>query len=693
MAIKQFGEAWRGILRTYGNIRVESCYALYADMDGHAGEDEDSATVYYSPYLCLTGFSIYSETKAPLRAMLPLTLSVRIDNGEAKDFVSPRAAMISQYSPSGQWMAYSVQFTSLLEGTRIAIPTDGQAFTIHVTITGADGTVIRFDEAARGPVANGIVGVSYHGDTVEQMTTGSIYDVLLQHDIPTGTDYTNRIGLIWQPHSCVLDDEENAGTSYTPVLAETTLTAETALYPSLWPITLGAMYRIIIRSAKGGTTISTLETPTRYDSENKRYHLSIGDFYAQNNNSATAWEITAPGRNYGNNTIQIDRVVIREKSYYPILLTDEAYVDPFTTAAKAGNDFNTVQFALKNIESLPESELFTSDAKIAVNLYYNSADFDGGIKITECEYIIPMTPSATVDAELLPEVDMSKCSVGDDTSVSSFYMINGKFLHGKARMRFTVDGIFKYGDSMVSTKNYSKVAWAYIPGSTYTLHGEEVTAGETQTHTEYLRVIGSKWGVSQLDEAKSLDYSVLWYQPPYIKVISLERYQDENATIQDDAGRYVKVEYQAYFSELDGIDRWRHINWKYMSNYGQSTAQRSVSATEHTFTDSFIYYTSTYASDLTVTVYDRYNTQGIVAYRGRIPKAGVIMEYMHDGLGIAIGKNATEAHTFDIDRSWGLYFGNAYVENYNQHQPQHLATWMRDVDTKEAYLKQESRYA
>ena len=583
MAIMKFGEPWRGIKRTFNGISVVSCYELHADMDGSVGpEDIEQETVYETPYLCLSNFSVFCNTKAPLRAMLPFTLSIQVNDGETINFQSPRFSSVNRYSPLGEWMAYSIQLSDPDGESRIEIPGDGDLFTIHVTITGANGSVIRFNETACGPRPNGIGEVYHDEEETEILETGKLYHVFCTHTVQAGSNYSNRIVISWQPNNCTVDGRE----------------------------------------------------------------------------------------------------------YYPVRLTEEAYTDYATMAADAGAPFNTFDLAVKNIERLPVSTEFTSDARIILNLYYLSADFHNGIKITECVKTMPMIPGEGVDEALLPEVDMTQCSM---TATPSTYIINGKYVHGRVTLTFTVGGIFKYGDSISSASTYTRVARAYAPGTVYTLHGEEVTAGETQTRTEYLSVVGSKWGRSPYTEDAYLDYQVLWYHPPILNSISVERYRDSAFHIQDDFGGYCLVTYSISFASLDGMNTAMKATFSYDLPTGNAT--RTVAFAENEINTTLgIQADPSRVMDITIRLYDKYNTNGIIGRTIRLPKAGVIMEFMHDGLGVAVGKNATEAHTFDINRDWTLYIGTAYIENYSDNTPKLLAKWMRDADAQQTTVAAMARY-
>ena len=178
MAIVRLSKAWNGIPRAISGCRLETSYALYADMDG--GDD--------APYLRINGLSIYADTQAELSAILPA--AVRVDIGNATySYTVPNHISGNAYSPSGRRMPY---YAALTSAEAMEIPSTETEFQISVTVTPAEGDVLSFTEQARRPIPNSITAP-------ESIRTGVPYGFPLSAMVPVGTGYQSNATLVWSP--------------------------------------------------------------------------------------------------------------------------------------------------------------------------------------------------------------------------------------------------------------------------------------------------------------------------------------------------------------------------------------------------------------------------------------------------------------------------------------------------------------
>lgn len=67
----------------------------------------------------------------------------------------------------------------------------------------------------------------------------------------------------------------------------------------------------------------------------------------------------------------------------------------------------------------------------------------------------------------------------------------------------------------------------------------------------------------------------------------------------------------------------------------------------------------------------------------RLSTAGILLDYLAGGKGMAVGKVATRQKTLDIASDWTLLFYNADVGAYNDDTTsQDLIAWMHGIDTR-----------
>ena len=79
---------------------------------------------------------------------------------------------------------------------------------------------------------------------------------------------------------------------------------------------------------------------------------------------------------------------------------------------------------------------------------------------------------------------------------------------------------------------------------------------------------------------------------------------------------------------------------------------------------------------------DKFYPYGIVA-KITLSTAGILLDYLAGGKGMAVGKVATQQNALDIASDWKLLFYNADVGAYNSNtSSQDLVSWMHAVDSR-----------
>lgn len=377
---------------------------------------------------------------------------------------------------------------------------------------------------------------------------------------------------------------------------------------------------------------------------------------------------------------------------YTTQIYEEGFVDPYTRVSEAEDPFSEIYYAVANTDSLQES--MSANATVRFCTYYLSDDFTGGCVITDITGTVTVIPTDTIDSSLAPEITGVTITCDPVDAV-----VNDKFVHRKATLTLTPVVGYKYGDSISyirtgdgSNRYGSSVtvpAEGVTPGESYVRPdtGETETAGDTSVRGLSMQVCGRKWGV--FSSTYTATYEVLYYLPP--RVLSLNVYRMAVSSIQtdyryngtyykkDDFGAYGMAEFQVQFSSLDGQN-----NTSMTVQYGT----HRISVTPDANGRGIVVFEANAAVSMNVNVmlYDNYMPYGVSASR-RLSTATILMDYLHGGKGMAIGKAATETNALDIASDWRLLFHQATVGGYSGDDEEDLVAWMHDVDDKLDYLE------
>ena len=559
MALAEMSEKWNGIKRTNGNYNIETCYSVYADP---ADADADS-------YMCVSGFCIYADSGSELSSILPVTVTVQIDNAATHTFSSESNIHNGAYSPSKNWMPY---YATVSSTENIALPGSG-VITIHVTVTPNGGSTFSFDETAYRPLKNKMT-------SPDSMVTGRVHEFTFEQNVPVGALFSS-----------------NATLQFAPMI----------------------------------------------------------------------------------NNIPV------------VGILEYGYVDPYTKVNSAKSIFNKMYFAVQNpavyVDDI-EQELI-DNASINMQTRYMSEDFTNGIPILELSASVPLATRDGVDDDLTPELTDSLVEV---TGTNILNVGHDAFVHKQSIATITPAAKFKYGDVLAYiqhdgmnafTQSITQQVFGVVPGQSYEnpKTGETETAGNETVGAITISVTGSKWKLQSASVTKY--YNVLWYHTPTVSNFTVHRASRSSSSTsykqgsyyytKDDFGLYCIVEYTIDIASLDGQN-----SAQFYLQYGSTTITLPASSSS----GYYIFYAGEAAMNVSLELVDVFTPYGITTST-RLSTAGILLDYLAGGKGMAVGKVATRQKTLDIASDWTLLFYNADVGAYNDDTTsQDLIAWMHGIDTR-----------
>lgn len=413
--------------------------------------------------------------------------------------------------------------------------------------------------------------------------------------------------------------------------------------------------------------------------------MATGSVYNFNLNQAAMTGAMFVNSAYLRFAPQIDNITM-------MTMTDYGYVDPYTKVSDASSPFSTIQFAVANPGYLSEyiSGTITGTAYIAFKTRYLSADFLNGILITDASTQVQLTLREGVDDELKPNLTDGLVTI---TGTNAYNVGHPAYVHRQSTLTLTPTAQFKYGDSMAYIRSGDKntfsssitvAATGVEPGTTYTRPdtGATVTAGEETVGSTSISVCGRKWGL--LSDTVTKTYYVLWYLTPRVNLLSVHRavrvststsyYQNGYYYKKDDFGQYCIVEYDVEYASLSG----QNVK-KLTMFYGASSRVIDISSSQSGY---YIFSAGDSATDVALELTDNFYPYGILA-TVRLSTAGILLDYLSGGKGMAVGKTATERMALDIAKDWKLLFYQADVGAYNDDTTSvDLVNWMHDVDAR-----------
>ena len=385
-------------------------------------------------------------------------------------------------------------------------------------------------------------------------------------------------------------------------------------------------------------------------------------------------------------------------SWHPVIDTvytthvfESGYVNPTTRTIDAGSNFETIYFAVSNPDHIMETiTTVSANAEITIRTRYMSNDFVGGIIVTDLFIIKSVSARGEVDDELKPTLTRQNITVAASPSNS---VIGGKYVHGETTLTLTPSATFKYGDTLSHihtdegnryASSISYVVSGVQPGTQYVRPdtGATATAGTQSIGGVKISVIGSKWGISSSEV--NVTYTVLYYRAPRLSTFSVHRGSVSSSATSysyngtyyklDDFGAYCIILYTEDFTALDNTNSMSttlqygtHVMTRTVSNGTQQCVVVSA-ATNQTL-------------DVTISQYDTFRPYGVSSTL-RLSTANVLIDFLANGKGMAVGKNATTTNALDISPDWKLLFYQALVGGYSGSTSKNLVSWMHDIDSR-----------
>ena len=388
---------------------------------------------------------------------------------------------------------------------------------------------------------------------------------------------------------------------------------------------------------------------------------------------------------------------------YLAKVSDYGYYDPYTRTEDAPSDFSSFYFAIVNPDSIPRAsgEYSASEATVRVKTLYLSEDFTNGILITDLTFTVPITPRTEIDSSLKPVLTESMINIIPDPIESS---INNKYVHRQTTLYCTPEAGFQFGDSTFYittgdganrfTPSISFTVIGVTPGTEYVRPdtGNTEIAGEESISSVTMSVTGDKWRITS--DPVTITYPVLYYHVPRLDSFSIHRcttsgvatdYQ-YNGTYykKDDFGAYCLIEYTPVFCSLDSENECSMI-----IQYGTHTM--AITPTSGASSYVVVAANTEQTLDVIIFMYDLFTPYGVSAQL-RLSTANVLIDFLANGKGMAVGKNATTQNALDIANGWSLLFYQATVGAYNGSSSTSLIPWMHNVDSRLTALEN-SQYA
>ena len=384
--------------------------------------------------------------------------------------------------------------------------------------------------------------------------------------------------------------------------------------------------------------------------------------------------------------------------YYTTARVQDLFVDAYTKVSSATSAFSTIYFAVPNGDNLPNVASLQQNGTLTYQLNYSTSSFTGGsiVLATATAYIktIPRDVT-TIDNALKPEANSAGTVI---VATPSNTQIGNKYLGGYATLTITPSFRLKYQSGSSPYVRYKiqynnttyytsdSVSIQTIPQYSYNASTGEKTILLNYTDS-FICTVTDQWTV-YFSDANLTKYtyttSMLGYMQPQITDFSVHRCKvDANGSYtyngttysKDDYGAYCLIEYGYKFTSLDNTNV-RHMTIRH------STGTSTITTSSYEGTGYMVVSASTErAYQITIRLWDTYTTDGTYATL-TLSTAGVLLDFLNGGKGVAVGKVAESQNVFDINPVWKLLFYKATVGNYQNNTDQDLIAWMHDIDDR-----------
>ena len=376
------------------------------------------------------------------------------------------------------------------------------------------------------------------------------------------------------------------------------------------------------------------------------------------------------------------------------------FVDPYTTVEETTASFNKFYCAVANADYLPSVEGARADSNISLKVYYNTPDFYTGVLITDIKLAVTTIPRDwdDVDQNMHPEIDSSKTVI---TATPSYTDINGIYVARYARLTIQVFPKLKYrsrnehyylgklyvDDGMGSGQACSFDANNTVSMPTYPTYIYDGETGEYHIQTigtlNYNGLLYDRWA-PHYGYTYTIGVQVYGYFIPSITTFSVHRcavnssgsyIYDGTRYSKNDYGAYCLIEWGVKFTSL-GDSNTRNMTIKY------GTTTQTITLTAYEQSGYMVVPANTERTmDVTIRLWDKYTTGGVTSTT-RLSTAGVLIDWLSGGKGMAVGKVAETRNMLDINPDWRLLFYQATVGNYNGTTDADLIAWMHDIDDR-----------
>ena len=379
---------------------------------------------------------------------------------------------------------------------------------------------------------------------------------------------------------------------------------------------------------------------------------------------------------------------------------EDLFVDPYTKITDAEAAYNKFYFAVANTDHLPNTSGARQNATLSFHYYYLSSDFYNGIMISSVYAQIPVAPRdvSLVDDDLMPDGDGSTAVI---TAIPEGTQAGNKFVAGYASLVIRPNTKLRYQSGSSSYYRFSVLVTHDGRTQTYFSSGDSVTVptyqqylynAETGTYTamdsftaSYECTVWDRWSRCRTyGYHYYINVPMVGYSSPQIQEFSVHRCKpDEHGTYtyggetyaKDDYGAYCLIEYTVNFNALENTNVGNML-----IRYG--TTDQAITISSYTQSGYIVVPANTETTlDVLIKLWDNLTPGGVIATL-RLSTAGVLIDWLAGGKGMAIGKVAEDREVLDINPDWKLLFYQATIGNYKNNTAQDLIAWMHDIDDR-----------
>ena len=352
----------------------------------------------------------------------------------------------------------------------------------------------------------------------------------------------------------------------------------------------------------------------------------------------------------------------------------------------------------KNPDSSPELQPYTGSIEF-YSYYYSDDFYTGKICISYDSVDITIQERNEVDSALLPTI--TRMNVTADQAVR--YNNQIYYIKDISNISATITASFQYGAAKKSVTGYDDFGGnssaQTVAEYTYTAKPTEAGGSSTYKHI-YMSVTDMRGGTASLTASVYvLDYAVpapsafaVHRCKPYESGDTRTVYTDANDSTRytaDENGAYCAIEICPEITSLFNSNAksvtlrfqvfqggTRYTSGEYTYTPGAYTGETKCIVIDAPTENSF---------NVTATLTDSYSS---VMYTIPLSTAGVLMDYLAGGKGIAFGKVAETSNLVDISPDWDVRAFKVLIGGYNSGQAQDLMSWMRDIEQRISALQQ-----